>query len=133
MRKDYEKLFSFIDAPEPAPGLFGRVMGAIETEQRRLFLRRRLTLFSGGLLVSLIILLPSWQVVQTGLVESGFAEFISLLFSDSSLVFAYWQTFVFTLAESLPVMALAMLFGALFVFLGSLTLLIKNINTMYEA
>lgn len=50
---------------------------------------------------------------------SGFASFLSLAGSDSSVIAGHFSTFLATLLESLPVMETILVLGLVAVFLGS--------------
>ena len=41
MRKDYEKLFTHLETPEPPAGLFAKIMARIHEEERLLSIKRR--------------------------------------------------------------------------------------------
>ncbi len=127
MRQDYEKLLSCLEVPEPSAGLFNRVLATIQIKQRRLVVRRNV-FCSLGLLVSLVLLIPAWQMVQVGLAESGFLEFFSLLFSDSGMMAASWQNFGMVLLESLPVTGLALLLIAVAGAVSSFSFIITQTN-----
>jgi len=129
MHKDWENLFNCLETPEPADGLFDKILQRIRKEQRLSIFRRQLALFSIGVVGSSVALIPAFQMVQSELVASGFVEFFSLLFSDLGLVMAHWQNFVFALLESLPVMSIVAFLAVIFIFIESLKFLTHNINT----
>ena len=129
MRHDFEQLFANLQAPEPTVGLFVRIVAAIRTEQRRLAVRR-IAMCSLVLVGSLVLLVPAWQMVQTGLAESGFVEFFSLMFSDTGLMATSWRNFVMVLLESLPVTGLALFLMAMAGLLTSFRFIITQ--TIYD-
>ena len=129
MRQDYEQLFTHLQAPEPTVGLFVRIVAAIRTEQRRLAVRR-IARCSLVLVGSLVLLVPAWQMVQTGLAQSGFVEFFSLMFSDTGLMATFWQNFAMVLLESLPVTGLALFLLAMAGLLTSFRFIITQ--TIYD-
>jgi hypothetical protein len=128
MPNDYEKLFSHLRAPEPREGLLEQIMFRIRRERRSFIIKRRIVIFSLGLIGSIVAFVPVLHLVKTGLAESGFMQYFSLLFSDTGLVAAYWQSFAFALLESLPVLSLAVLLITIFTFLESLKLLVQNMK-----
>lgn len=132
MNKDYEKLFSQLETPEPAAGLFDKIIQRIRREQRLLVIKRRLVLFSVGTLGSVVAFIPVFRLVQSGLAESGFMEFFSLIFSDLGLVTAHWQNFVLALLESLPVMSVVMFLAVIFIFIESLKFLTRDIKVVFK-
>ncbi len=113
---------------EPPEELFGKIMHRISKEQRLLRAKRRIIIFSIGLFGSLLAFIPTFHMLRTGIIESGFIEFFSLLFSDSWVVMTYWQNFILTLLESIPSLSIAAFLTTVFVFLGSLKYLMRNIK-----
>lgn len=115
---------------EPPSGLFEKIVNRIHKEQRLLTIRRRIAIFSVGLGGSLVAFIPVFKMLSAELAESGFIQFLSLLFSDFSIVVRYWQSFVPTLLETLPVISLIVFLTIIFVFLESLKFLIKNTKSL---
>lgn len=100
--------------------LFEKIMARIETERKKISLKRKTIGFSLVLAVSLAGLIPSIKMAYTGFVDSGFYQLFSLAFSDTSIIMAYWQNFVLSLLESLPLTGILATGISLFVVLGSL-------------
>ncbi len=113
-----------IELPE---GLFDRIICRIREERRLLVFKRRLAFYSVGAIGSLIAFIPAFGAMWTELAQSGLAQFISLIFSDTGAVFAFWDVFVLSILESLPALSIAVVFATLFIFLGSLKLLARDI------
>ena len=128
MRKEYEKLFTFLKAPELPEGLFDKVIHRIYVEKQRRALRWQFLLGSLGCIGSLIAFVPAITLVQTGFAESGFKKFFSLIFSDGGMVITYWQNFIFILLESLPIMSTVLLLAIAIVFFESFLYLFRNIK-----
>jgi len=131
MRKDYEKLFTHLISPEPPVGLFEKIMLRIREERRLLTIKRRLAVFSIGTVLSAAAFIPIFKSFQTELYKSGFLQFLSLAFSDFGIVASYWRNFAMSLLETIPAMNLAMFFATIFVFLGSLKFLTKDIKLVF--
>jgi len=131
MREDYEKLFSYLKAPEPSDGLFSDILSRIKRERQIIILRKRLVLFSIGMIGSVIAFFPAFSAVWADLSQSGFASFMSLIFSDSAEVLVLWQDFMFFVLEAIPVLGITMLLAALFVFLGSAKLFMKDFKIVF--
>jgi len=131
MRKDWGKPFTALKAPEPPAGLFEKIIQRLYQEQRISALRRRLLILSAVLSGSMVALIPAFRALQTGLTESGFMEFFSLLFSDLAVVIAHWQDFASALLESLPVMSAVVLLSAVFVVLGSLKFIARDMKFIF--
>lgn len=107
MRKDYEKLFTHLEPPEPPAGLFDRIILAIRREQELRNTKRLAFGFLALLLVSLTTVPFSWTLVAGQIQDSGMLQFIEVALSDISVFFASWQDFSLAIAESLPVMGIA--------------------------
>lgn len=132
MRQDYEKLFASIELAEPQPGLLEKILCRIQKE-RNASVRRRIFIFAASALCSIVALVPTFQMVRTDLINSGFIQFFSLLFSDFKTVTAYWQSFAMSLLETLPIMSLIILTSVTLIFLESIKLLVKNINIIISS
>lgn len=53
--------------------------------------------------------------------DSGFVDYISLLFTDSTVIFAYIQDFALSLASSWPIFATILVMTNLLIFINSIT------------
>jgi ABC-type phosphate/phosphonate transport system permease subunit len=133
MHKNYEKLFAHLKPLEPPEGLFEKIVYCLREEQRFLNVKRRLVIFSIGLIGSVAAFIPVFKMVRTEFVESGFIQFFSLLFSDFGIVISYWQNFAMTLLETLPITSLILLLAVVLVFLESLKSLVKNIKIIFTS
>jgi len=132
MRKDYEKLFTHLEPPEPPAGLFAKIMARIH-EEERLLSKRRLFLFSTTVLISAGALIPVVNAFQTEFAQSGLFQFLSLLFSDVGSVAANWQDFGLAILESLPAMNMMALLITMFVLLWSLKHLAQAIKVVFHS
>lgn len=115
----------FPELPEMPPGLLDKVLCRIRREERVSALKR-ISVFSAGFFGSAVVLIPAFQAARADFVQSGFSHFISLIFSDPGIVVSFWNEFVFSILESLPVLSVIFLLVAIFVFLGSARMLAKN-------
>jgi hypothetical protein len=118
--------------PNPSADLFVKIMNRIDVERRRISIRRRFTIFSVGLIGSLIALTPVFKMMQKGFVESGFTKFFSLIFSDSAAILSYWHEFILILLESLPVVSILAFLAIILVFLGSLKFVIQDAKIIFK-
>jgi len=107
MRKDYEKLFTHLESPEPPAGLFDRIMLAIKREQEWRNTKRLAFGFLALLLTSLATVPFSWTFLSGQIAESGVLQFISVAISDLKTFLSIWPDSVMAIAESLPVMGIA--------------------------
>ncbi len=117
MNDNFEKLFSNLKGVEPSESLASIILERIEAEAGLLKLKRHLLIFVTGLLSSAVAFVFAFKMVQTGFAETGFSQYFSLLFSDFNLVVGYWQSYFFTLLESLPVVSLAVFLAVILIFL----------------
>ena len=71
-------------------------------------IRIKLWAFSLISLTSFIVLIPVLKTMLSNFSQSGFYEYLSLVFSSGGLIISYWRDFLSSLAESLPVMSIAL-------------------------
>ena len=107
MRKDYEKLFAHLEPPEPPAGLFDRIIIAIKHEQELRNTKRLVFGFLTLLVISFSAAPFSWELFTNQILDSGMIQFIEIAFSDSNALFASWQEFSLAIAESLPIIGIA--------------------------
>ncbi|MCX6785063.1 MAG: hypothetical protein NTV81_04005 [Candidatus Komeilibacteria bacterium] len=131
MSKNYLDLFSILPPVEPAADLFDKINQRLQQHQRLIARKYRLLLLSVTLGTSLIALIPTFRLVMTGFTESGFSQFLSLIFSDAGVLAAYWENLAFSLLESLPIASILTLLTVVFIFFISLKLLIKNLQIIF--
>jgi len=112
---------------EPPKGLLEKILKRIHKEERLLVLRR-IIVFSVMLTGSLIGFVPSLKMLLSDLGSSGFANFLSLIFSDFPSIATYWQSFIMILLETLPAVSLALFLAVVLLFLQSIKSLSKNIE-----
>jgi len=97
MRKNYK----------PSAGLFDRIILAIRREQELRNAKRLVFGFLALLLVSLVTAPFSWTLVAGQIQDSGTLQFVEVALSNLGTFFASWQDFSLAIAESLPVMGIA--------------------------
>jgi len=105
--------------PETPRELLHAILVRIELARRRAAAVR---LVARGMVMILsgVLLVPSMSYAINEFYTSGFYEYVSLLFSDGSVALAHWQEISFSLAESLPSLALLILASITAIFLWSL-------------
>ncbi|MFA5080539.1 MAG: hypothetical protein WC472_02845 [Candidatus Paceibacterota bacterium] len=128
MEKEYKKLFMNMEEVNPSSKLFEKIMLRISREEKLVIVKKRIAVFSVFLAISLGGFVYSFITVQNAFVSSGFTQFFSLIFSDFNIVIAYWQNFLFTLLESLPVFAMIISLVMFSIVLGFLTFLMKDMK-----
>lgn len=107
--------------------LSAKIMLCIKKEQKILAIKRTF-IFSLTAIGSVVVFIFALNMMGARAAESGFLQFLSLLFSDFKIITTYWKSFVFSLLESLPAMSLIILCVAIFGFLESLKFLAKDIK-----
>jgi hypothetical protein len=103
MRKDYEKLFTYLKPTEPPAGLFDRIIFAIKREQELQHTKRLLFGFLFLLVASFIATPFSWMVLVSQAENSNISYFISTALSDFGTFLSLWQDFTLLILESLPI------------------------------
>ena len=96
--------------------------------EERVLVWRKVVLFSATLIASVIGLIPAFKMVSADFAQSGFFNFLSLIFSDFSAVAAYWRSFSLMLMETLPAISVAIFLAVLLTFLQSVRSLTKNVK-----
>ncbi len=130
MRKDYETLLKKLDRADPPKRLYGNILMRIEFEQRRNAVVQ-LVLMGTTALCSLVAMVPALQYTIRELSQSGFLQYLSLLFSDSAAIALHWKEFALSLAESFPLFGITTTLSILFVFLGSLKFIASSTKTTF--
>lgn len=132
MLKNYEKLFSYADKPHLPEDLFFKIMNRLHREEK-IKIYKKLFIYSLGTGLSFAGLFFSFQESRSALYESGFFQFLSLLFSDFSIIQSYWKNFAVSLMEALPAMSLAVFLSAFLLFINLFKSLIINIKIAQRA
>ena len=114
---------------EPPADLLEKILLRVHRE-RRLFILKRIIIFSITLAGSAVGFIPAVKMLLSDFNHSGFLQFSALVFSDFSTMAAHWNSFLLTLAQTLPVISLAMVSVALLIFLQSAVSLVKNIKIL---
>ena len=112
-------------------GLLENILNRIHHEERVLVLRK-IVLFSTTLAGSIAGFVPTFKMLVSDVAQSGFLHFFSLIFSDFSMVAAYWQSFALTLLETMPAISLVLLLAILAIFLQSLRSLNRNLKIIIK-
>ncbi len=125
MNQNLTPHFSDALPPEPRAELFALVMRAIVTEKHRLA-KRRLIGFSMLAILSLAAFIPAIGSLQNALIESGTAQFLSLLFSDPGIVLGAWREFSLSILDALPAFSLAAVLVTAVMLLASLKAAVRQ-------
>ena len=108
---------AFFTDVEPPKGLFEAVLSRIALAYRRAA-RIRVAALGTVILASVVILIPISQYAFNEFYTSGFYEYASL-FSDS-IAHGYWQDVLYSLADSIPSLAILLLVSVSIAFIWSL-------------
>ena len=99
---------------------------------RRRAARFRLAALGTVILASGAALIPAIGYAVQEFYASGFYDYLSLFFSDSSVAFSHWQEISLSLAESLPSLAVLLLIGFAAAFLWSLRRAVRNAGAAFN-
>lgn len=105
---------------EPSADLYDRIINGIKQENKLITLKRCLILQSFILIISLLVFIPLALKLLSDLAISGLTQFLSLFFTDFTMVMANLGDYVLSLLESAPVLSLALTLAALLVFVFDL-------------
>ncbi len=130
MQKDYETLLKKLTRVDPPQRLYGNILVRIETEQKRK-IKVQFTLMGIIALCSLGALVPALQYTVRELSQSGFLQYLSLLFSDSAAITLYWKEFTLSLVESFPIFGITTVLSILFISLGLMKFIANNTKTIF--
>ena len=133
MHKNIIEPFSGLQATELPHGLADKVINRLHQERRLMIIRQRIIIWGITTASSALVLIPTFRMLQVNLIDSGFLQFFSLLFSDSKVILSYWDAFAWSLLEALPVMSLVLFLAILGIFLKSLSVLTKNVKNIMVA
>lgn len=110
----------------PQTGLADNIWQTIVRRQKYTA-RIKLLIFSLTGLLSLVGLIPALKTLLSDFAQSGFYEYLSLIFSNSGTVLTFWKELLLTLAESLPVLSIVSSFTLIFILLLSLKHIMRQI------
>lgn len=131
MQNNRQKLFYYLNSPELPDDLLDKTMHRIQRCQVQaacLRLSGFILLFIG----SIAAFIPAWKLALAGFAESGFCQFLSLIYSSAGAVLANWKFCLLSLLESLPAVEIAALFIVVLVFLLSLKFSVKNFKIAFQ-
>jgi len=123
MSNDLYKI-SQINVPEY---LLKKVIDRVEQEKRLALLKRRLFLSFIVFSASSTVFIPLIYWFKLEFNQSGFFEYLSLIYFDFNIVMIYWQDFCLTLLETIPAIALSITLAILTVIFYSGRSLIRSI------
>src|SRR5271165_5610369 len=118
MKDTYAQLFLEIRDAEPSDKIFFAVVARIENARIR---RNRIQAGVHGALTAgaAVALVPAAENLLHGATQSGFLQYASLV-SDGASVLGNWKEVAWSLGESMPVFAAAVMLAVLIVLVNSL-------------
>ncbi len=108
------------------PALTENVWRAVAEEEKSVT-RIKLYAFSALGLLSLAGLIYALQALLNEFTKSGFFEYSSLIFSNSTLALSNWKELSFSMAESLPAVSIIFTLSVLFILFVSLKHLMRQV------
>ena len=109
-------------------GLEGAVLVRVHRAQRG---KARFHLLALGILAlaSLGGFIPAVGYLFSQIAQSGFGEYLGLVFSDTRVLTAYGSDLFWSLSDSLPVLALALTLLIVGIFVWSLYVALRNVRS----
>jgi hypothetical protein len=120
MNEEFKKILNKVDTCEvsvPA-GLADSIILKIDNNAKQQAKLKTLGLGFVSVL-SIITSVPIISQIITSFTQSGFYNYLSIIFSDGDVAIVYWKEILLTLAESLPVIAIISLLIVLAIFTWS--------------
>ena len=111
----------------PSPELFLKIIKRLRREER-ILAGKKIALFSILFISSVAGMFSAVKMLVSELQSSGFFYFVSLLFSDFSIVKTYWQSFLLAVLEATPAIGIALCLAVLLVVMQSVKLISKNVK-----
>ncbi|MFA5358199.1 MAG: hypothetical protein WC310_00020 [Patescibacteria group bacterium] len=133
MTQDYQKLFHYLRSVSPREGFADEVILRLHSKRRILAIRQRIAIFGVAVSLSAVALVYAAKLFISGIYQTGFAQFFSLVFSDFGTVVLSWQSFAMTLLESLPILQLVALFVSVLLFLEFIRLLARDVRFISQS
>lgn len=103
-----------------------RILYAISLEKIARVKRRRLIFSYIGLSGSFAMLVFVWMVFATAILKSDFWYLFSLMFSDAAIVARNWNTFLFALLETMPILPALLILVPMFTLFLSFSMYFSN-------
>jgi hypothetical protein len=128
---DHKQKFIHINRIEPRENLRDVVLLRINLEKRR-EAKIRLALTSATSLLSLIALVPVIQYFITEFSQSGFYQYLSILFSDGSSILLYWKELGLSLLESLPTLSITAVLVLVFILFATSKFIIQDSKVIFN-
>ena len=120
-----EKNKQFFNMIEPSENLRSSILGQIRKGETKKAIYDMV--FSSVLSLASISTIVIFAIsITKDFYQSGLSEYFSLLFSDGSSILSYWQTYVMSLVESLPIIPITMIVASTSIFIWSMNKVVKD-------
>ena len=117
MEQKLQKLFKQAKY-QPESRLSGDIWRVINIRDRKISIIKSWSYGFAGLL-SFVFLIPTINSLIEQFSQSGFYQYLSLVFSDLGSISLYWKEFMSSLVEAIPVTSLMLTFLLFFILLVS--------------
>ena len=118
------QLFSVL---EPSENLKNSIISRIKVEERKRAIYK--VAYSSALTLASIFMSVFYMInIIKDSSQSGLSEYFSLLFSDGALIASYWQTYVLSVVESLPIIPITVVVASIGIFVWSINTFLSNIK-----
>lgn len=112
---------------EPSENLKVSILNRIQTEERKQALYR--IVFSSAIsLASVSTIVFFVNNIIKDAYTSGLSQYLSLLFSDGASVLSYWQSYLMSIIESLPIIPITITVASIWVFMWSVNSILEINN-----
>lgn len=129
MAKDYKELFHEFRAQQPEQ-LLKKILIKIRIIEIR-NARIKLVFSSLITIVAAVSTIPAISYLTRAVYQSGTWEYFKLMFSDSQIIFTYWQEFGLSLLESFPFTELAIVLTAICIALTAVKFAVRQIKNSF--
>ncbi len=120
-----------IELVEPSERLLRQVLLRVRDEHQLPVAQRRFIIISILFLSSVFGLVSVGMSLSQAVSESGFTKILSLVFSDSTLVFSAWQDFGYSLLEALPAVLLLLASTIALIFFATLQYILREFKYVF--
>ncbi|WP_420266682.1 hypothetical protein [Candidatus Magnetominusculus dajiuhuensis] len=119
-----ERKNHFFSLIEPNENLKSSIINRIKKEEIKRAIYR-VVLDSAISLISVSIAIIYIVNIIKDAYQSGLFDYISLLFSDGASIISFWQSYVMSVVETLPIIPIAIVVASILVFVWSVSSVLK--------
>ncbi len=128
MDNDIRKLASLFQEAEPPVGLAARIVARVRSEAEKANAARRTVFYSLTAILSFAAMVLAGHEAFSSVSQTGFAEYVGLLFYDVADVLNAGWSFAYAALESLPVLPIAATLISFALLFESVRRLAHNLN-----